>query len=69
MGIVVVLDGVLAAAVLRMAGMVGAAHARSSTLRRLRRGGERDKNEGGNTRLVYYLGQREAQNLHKVWDT
>ena len=42
MGIVVVLGGVLVAAVLRMAGMVGAAHAQSSTLRRLRRGGERD---------------------------
>jgi hypothetical protein len=30
---------------------------------------ERDKDKGGNTQLVFYPGQREAQNLHKVWDT
>ncbi len=30
---------------------------------------ERGKDKGGNTRLVMYPGQREAQNLHKVWDT
>jgi hypothetical protein len=30
---------------------------------------ERDKDRGGNTRLVLYRGQRRAVNLHAVWDT
>jgi hypothetical protein len=30
---------------------------------------ERDKDNGGNTRLVFYPGKRQAVNLHQVWDT
>jgi len=30
---------------------------------------ERDKDKGGNGRLVFYSGQHRAVNLHAVWDT
>lgn len=30
---------------------------------------ERNKDKGGNTRLVFFLDQPKAMNLHQVWDT
>jgi hypothetical protein len=33
------------------------------------RHGERNHDKGGNSRLVFFLDQQRAVNLHKVWDS